>query len=597
MSRIRANKITNQLADGSPTVEKGLIISGVTTSTTFSGSGASLTNLPAAQLSGTAAAINGSNITNLNASNIASGTVPTARLGSGTASSSTFLRGDSTFQTVNTDLVSDTSPQLGGNLDTNSKNIVFGDSSGTTVNRLTFGGQADMKIFHDGTNSVITNATGDLYINNNADTIIKPANDCFIKPQDGENGISVIGNGAVELYHNNSKKFETSSSGATVTGTLTATSFVPTDGQLSHRNIIINGAMLVAQRTTDVTDATAGYHTVDRIQSENLNADEAPRRQQVDVSSSSTPYTLGFRKAYKLTNGNQTGSNTGDIMNIRYKIEGQDIANSGWNYTSSTSYITLQFWIKSSVSQNFQMYVRSRSGTNQSYAFDTGTLSADTWTKVIKTIPGNSNIQIDNTNAEGFQLNFGPFWGTDRTTNSTTNEVWQAFSSGTRMRDNATTWYTTDNATLEITGIQLEVGSVATPFEHRSYAEELLRCKRYYQRSTDSSRGSNYSLASSSWHSADGVQSFCKHNNYYDFKERFEVEMRVAPTLTIYGSSNQGDIHIERVAVGSQQVDWNNNTTEVKTKGFLLRHIEDSYGTSGSGNGFGILAYTVDAEL
>ena len=597
MSRIRANKITNQLADGSPTVEKGLIISGVTTSTTFSGSGASLTNLPAAQLSGTAAAINGSNITNLNASNIASGTVPTARLGSGTASSSTFLRGDSTFQTVNTDLVSDTSPQLGGNLDTNSKNIVFGDSSGTTVNRLTFGGQADMKLFHDGTNSVITNATGDLYINNNADTIIKPANDCFIKPQDGENGISVIGNGAVELYHNNSKKFETSSSGATVTGTLTATSFVPTDGQLSHRNIIINGAMLVAQRTTDVTDATAGYHTVDRIQSENLNADEAPRRQQVDVSSSSTPYTLGFRKAYKLTNGNQTGSNTGDIMNIRYKIEGQDIANSGWNYTSSTSYITLQFWIKSSVSQNFQMYVRSRSGTNQSYAFDTGTLSADTWTKVIKTIPGNSNIQIDNTNAEGFQLNFGPFWGTDRTTNSTTNEVWQAFSSGTRMRDNATTWYTTDNATLEITGIQLEVGSVATPFEHRSYAEELLRCKRYYQRSTDSSRGSNYSLASSSWHSADGVQSFCKHNNYYDFKERFEVEMRVAPTLTIYGSSNQGDIHIERVAVGSQQVDWNNNTTEVKTKGFLLRHIEDSYGTSGSGNGFGILAYTVDAEL
>ena len=123
MSRIRANKITNQLADGSPTVENGLIISGITTSTTFSGSGASLTNLPAAQLSGTAAAINGSNITNLNASNIASGTVPTARLGSGTASSSTFLRGDSTFQTVNTDLVSDTSPQLGGMLDSNGSNI------------------------------------------------------------------------------------------------------------------------------------------------------------------------------------------------------------------------------------------------------------------------------------------------------------------------------------------------------------------------------------------------------------------------------------------------------------------------------------------
>ena len=82
-----------------------IFATGVTTATTFSGSGASLTNL--------------------NASNIASGTVPTARLGSGTASSSTFLRGDSTFQTVNTDLVSDTSPQLGGLLDGNGQTANF----------------------------------------------------------------------------------------------------------------------------------------------------------------------------------------------------------------------------------------------------------------------------------------------------------------------------------------------------------------------------------------------------------------------------------------------------------------------------------------
>ena len=80
MSRIRANQITNQSADGAPTVQNGLVVTGVTTSTSFSGSGASLTNL--------------------NASNIASGTVPTARLGSGTANSSTFLAGDSTFKTV-----------------------------------------------------------------------------------------------------------------------------------------------------------------------------------------------------------------------------------------------------------------------------------------------------------------------------------------------------------------------------------------------------------------------------------------------------------------------------------------------------------------
>ena len=108
MSRIRANQITNQSADGAPTVQNGLIITGVTTSTTFSGSGASLTNIPdsalsvvtASKLTGALPAISGANLTNLDASDLASGTVPTARLGSGTANSSTFLAGDSTFKTV-----------------------------------------------------------------------------------------------------------------------------------------------------------------------------------------------------------------------------------------------------------------------------------------------------------------------------------------------------------------------------------------------------------------------------------------------------------------------------------------------------------------
>ena len=87
---------------------------------------------------------------------------------------------------------------------------------------LTIGAGEDLKLYHNGTNSVITNATGDLYINNNADTIIKPANDLFIKPQDGENGLSVIGNGAVEAYYDNVKKFETTNDGVVITGITTS---------------------------------------------------------------------------------------------------------------------------------------------------------------------------------------------------------------------------------------------------------------------------------------------------------------------------------------------------------------------------------------
>ena len=295
----------------------------------------------------------------------------------------------------------------------------------------------------------------------------------------------------------------------------------------TNKNIIINGAMLVAQRSTDITTGNAGVHCVDRIDGESTNADEAPRRQQVDVSSTSTPYTLGFRKAFKLTNGNQTsGAGVDDIMNIRYNIESQDISQSGWNYKSASSFVTLQFWIKSSVSQNFNMYLRTRDGTNQTYAFDTGTLSADTWTKITKTIPGNSNIQLDNDNGQGLQLNFGPFWGTNRTDNSVNNEEWKTYASASRMKDNATTWYTTDNATLEMTGVQLEVGSVATDFEHRSFAQELALCQRYYQVVRASLRNDYRTDLVATF--GNGTQLYC--------------EMRATPTATTVTSVATQDV-------------------------------------------------------
>ena len=105
-------------------------------------------------------------------------------------------------------------------------------------------------------------------------------------------------------------------------------------GQLSHRNIIINGAMTVAQRGQSST--SSGYHTVDRFQVNNSATDEAPTQAQVDVASGTTPYSLGFRKALKVTNGNQTsGAGTSDFIRALYYIEAQDLANSGWNYKSS----------------------------------------------------------------------------------------------------------------------------------------------------------------------------------------------------------------------------------------------------------------------
>ena len=245
-----------------------------------------------------------------------------------------------------------------------------------------------------------------------------------------------------------------------------------------RRNLIINGAMEVAQRGTSFTGTTYG---LDRMKQEHSGTDEAPTYAQVDVSSGTTPYTEGFRKALKITNGNQTsGAGSSDYVYWWTVLEAQNVAKSGWNYTSASSFITISFWIKSSVAQNFYGFLQTADGTSQSLAYETGSLTADTWTKIVKTIPGNSNLQFDN------DANAGLYWaparafdGTDRTA-SMSLDTWATYSGSSRTPDATSTWYTTNDATLEITGLQMEVGPQAPAFEHRSFGEELALCQRYF---------------------------------------------------------------------------------------------------------------------
>ena len=247
----------------------------------------------------------------------------------------------------------------------------------------------------------------------------------------------------------------------------------------TNKNLILNGAFLVAQR--GVSSTSTGYNSVDRFPVNFTGTDEAPTQEQADVAAGTTPYSLGFRKCLKITNGNQTsGAGADDYIYTGQKFEAQNIASSGWNYVSASSFITLSFWVKSSVAQNFYGYIRTHDNPKYNYPFETGSLSADTWTKVTKTISGNSNLVIDNDANTGFELVIAPFFGTNDTGSVTLNQ-WGAWDSTERVPDYTTTWYTTNNATFEITGVQLEVSDHATDFEHRSFNQELQLCKRYYE--------------------------------------------------------------------------------------------------------------------
>ena len=244
------------------------------------------------------------------------------------------------------------------------------------------------------------------------------------------------------------------------------------------KNLIVNGAMQMAQRGT--SSQFNGYYTVDRFATSAGGTDEAPTQAQVDLSSSDTPYSLGFRKAFKLTNGNQTsGADAGDYLSITYSIEAQDIANSGWNYTDTNSKLTIQFWAKSSVAKTFILSLYTQDGTDYGYNHKYA-LAANTWTKITHTFIGNPNLTFENDNGLGIQFMFIMYFGTQWTSGSTVDQ-WVVYNGFTSTPDDTSDWWTTNDATFEITGVQLEVGSVATDFEHRSFAQELQLCKRYFQ--------------------------------------------------------------------------------------------------------------------
>jgi len=255
---------------------------------------------------------------------------------------------------------------------------------------------------------------------------------------------------------------------------------LPLAGQLGNRNLIINGDMQVAVRGTSGSTA-GGYPSLDRFYTFSNGLDENPTMSQESLTSSDTPFSSGFRKYLRFKNGNQTsGAGASDQTQFKQHIEAQNVAQSGWNYTSSSSFITLSFWMRASVAQTYYGFLKASDGGNYIYPFSMA-LSADTWTKVTKTIAGNSNLQIDNDNGNGLEFGIYAYLGTSFTDNSVSLDTWAAYSSGTtRTPDHTTTWYTTNDSTIDITGVQLEVGSVATDFEHRSFAQELALCQRYY---------------------------------------------------------------------------------------------------------------------
>ena len=303
-------------------------------------------------------------------------------------------------------------------------------------------------------------------------------------------------------------------------------------GGLSHRNIIINGSMKVAQRSTSKAITGYGYHTVDRFHT---------------VANSSMTYAVtmsqendnpdGNGKSVKLlTTTAKTPSGSENYI-LRYIGEEQDISGAGLG-TSACKQLTISFSVKTNKTgtHGFQIYLYGNT-PNMTVAYTVS--SANTWERKTITLPTyTTSYTLGADNAKGFMIDWNLSSGPD---DIMAPFNWSTGSGAARGVTGQVNMLDTVGNYFQLTNVQLEIGDTATSFEHRTYQEEILRCMRYYQQITGDDRGYNGATGSSGSfkNSVIGIYNAATDMRgiYYHM-----VPMRDEPSLTVLGALTDFDL-------------------------------------------------------
>ena len=324
------------------------------------------------------------------------------------------------------------------------------------------------------------------------------------------------------------------------------------DGALSNRNLIINGAMTVAQRGTSVSvsdGSNEGYQSIDRYGFYFGNSAGGACTISQDTT---VPSGYGFKNSYKVdvTTADTSIGSTHQIF-FRQRIEAQDIRGCGWDYTKSdgSSKLTLSFWARSTKAGVYCVGIRSDDTSGNMYFVKEYTLASDEWKKVEIKIPSNSSLTFDDNANAGLTINWSLQAGTDR--DNATDGAWNTADTSLATSNQVNFFDSTSN-NFYLTGVQLELGDTATPFEHRSYGDELARCQRYFYK-TQTGGGSG------EWHYAmlDGSSS-----DYINAYVKFPVSMRATPSGT---ATHNGALYYN---TGSGQTNFTPSGGTDSTTGF-----------------------------
>ena len=330
--------------------------------------------------------------------------------------------------------------------------------------------------------------------------------------------------------------------------TVTINSVTPTAYNTMGKNRIINGAMDIDQRNAgaSVTPASGDY-TLDRWRT-SLTQSSKYSVQQTSTAPS------GFVNSLKVTSLSSYSVLASDLFLIQQRIEGNNIADLAWG-TSAAKTITLSFWVRSSLTGTFGGTVAGVGG--RSYPFSYTISSADTWEQKSITVTGDTSGTWATDNTIGMYIYFGLGVGSDYL-----NTAGSWYGTSYYSATGATSVVGTSGATFYITGVQLEVGSVATEFERRLYGTELALCQRYYEKSYDTLSAVPTNTTLGNHVGIVDTQSLTAiHANI-----RFRVEKRTNPTMNFYKYETTAGVwakNSDNSNTGTLTTPWGIGTTGV----------------------------------
>ena len=352
----------------------------------------------------------------------------------------------------------------------------------------------------------------------------------------------------------------------------------------SFRNLIINGNMSIAQRAATATgvanDANEGYNSLDRFGLYYFGNEGGVATMSRDTTvPSDTSYGVQ-RKSLKVdvTTADTSLGATG-IIALKQTVEAQNIHHSGWDYTSSSSNITLSFWARSVKAGTYCVLFRCHDASGERYFVKEYTLVANTWKHVEMVVPGDSNLVFNADNGEGFEMRWILAAGDDR--NDATADTWYAPGSAfENATSNQVNFYDSTSNNFFLTGVQLEVGDKATKFEHIPHDIQMQRCQRYFESNYDYEEGDVFPAEDVNYGNLGATyqgHGYASDNMRYFVP--FKVRKRGIPSITFYridGLGNGGTAGRWDFFDGSwQQMSSNTTVGEATETGVDVNMIDE----------------------